>query len=57
MKYLILLISSLILCQNNFDSDKAFSYLELQCDFGPRFPGSQGHLDFKNYLTNYYLFN
>ena len=36
-----------------FDADKAFLYLEKQCDFGPRYPGSDGHLDFKNYLNEF----
>jgi len=54
-RILIILFQTVLLSQSipYFDSDKAFSYLELQCDFGPRFPGSQGHLDFKNYLTKF----
>ena len=36
-----------------FDAEKAFSYLEKQCDFGPRYPGSKGHLEFKNYLNDF----
>lgn len=36
-----------------FDSKTAFSYLELQCDFGPRNPGSNGHINFSNYLNNF----
>ncbi len=36
-----------------FDSEKAFDYLLKQCEFGPRYPGSKGHLEFKNYLTKY----
>ena len=34
----------------NFDSNKAFTYLVKQCEFGPRNPGSSGHLEFSNYL-------
>jgi len=34
----------------NFDSNKAFKYLVKQCEFGPRNPGSSGHLEFSNYL-------
>ena len=33
-----------------FDSNKAFTYLVKQCEFGPRNPGSSGHLEFSNYL-------
>ena len=28
----------------DFDGIKAFSYIEKQCEFGPRNPGSVGHL-------------
>ena len=35
-----------------FDKDKAFRYLSEQCDFGPRNPGSSGHLKVKNYLLD-----
>ncbi len=38
-----------------FDAEKAFSYLEKQCDFGPRYPGSKGHLEFKNYLNDFLI--
>ena len=52
---LVILFQSILLSQSipYFDSDKAFSYLELQCDFGPRYPGSEGHLNFKNYLEEF----
>ena len=52
---LIILFQSFLFSQSipYFDSEKAFSYLELQCDFGPRYPGSEGHLNFKNYLENF----
>ena len=52
MKYLILLISSLILCQNNFDSDKAFDLVLKQCSFGPRYPGSSGHQQCKEFIID-----
>ena len=37
----------------NFDSNKAFTYLVKQCEFGPRNPGSSGHLEFSNYLQTF----
>ena len=36
-----------------FDSNKAFTYLVKQCEFGPRNPGSSGHLEFSNYLESF----
>ena len=37
----------------NFNSSKAFTYLVKQCEFGPRNPGSPGHLEFSNYLEDF----
>ncbi len=34
-----------------FEGDKAFRYLQKQCDFGPRTPGSTGHRQCLDYLT------
>jgi glutaminyl-peptide cyclotransferase len=34
-----------------FDSKSAFAYLQKQCAFGPRHPGSKGHRDCLNYLV------
>ena len=34
-----------------FDGENAFDYLEMQCDLGPRYPGSKGHAEFINILT------
>ena len=39
----------------NFDSNKAFTYLVKQCEFGPRNPGSSGHLEFSNYLETFLI--
>ena len=52
MKYLIsiLLISFIISNQIPFDSMKAYDYVIKQCDFGPRYPGSIGHKECKNFL-------
>ena len=35
-----------------FNEEKAFEYLLKQCSFGPRNPGSQGHVDFKWKVQN-----
>ena len=37
----------------DFDGEKAYDFLLKQCSFGPRYPGSSGHVDFKDYLINY----
>jgi len=42
-------------CQNNeleFDGNSAFNWLEQQCEFGPRNPGSVGYVDCKEFLIN-----
>ena len=39
----------------NFDTNKAFTYLVKQCEFGPRNPGSSGHLEFSNYLETFLI--
>jgi len=58
MKIYIILVSSLILfsCQTddpNFSGNSAFNWLETQCEFGPRNPGSQGYYDCKDFfITN-----
>ena len=36
-----------------FDSNQAFIYLEQQCEFGPRNPGSDGSINFSNYLNDF----
>lgn len=36
-----------------FDGNKAFDYLEEQCNFGPRNPNSNGHLLCKNYIQSF----
>ena len=35
-----------------FNADRAFSYLQKQCDFGPRNPGSAAHGKTREYLRN-----
>ena len=54
----------LITCQNQtqtqtqtqtatpvFDKQIAFSYLEKQCSFGPRIPGTEGHINTRDFLV------
>ena len=40
-----------------FDGNNAMNYLKKQCDLGPRYPGSKGHLDaidfYKNHFNKY----
>ena len=54
-KITFILFISLFYTQNVpfFDGEIAFKYLEKQCSFGERFPGSQSHIDFKNYLVDF----
>ena len=35
---------------NNFSGDNSFQFLEKQCSFGPRNPGSEGYKSCRNYL-------
>ena len=35
----------------NFNAERAFFYLQQQCDFGPRYPGSDAHKKTRDYLT------
>ena len=37
-----------------FDGINAMGYLKKQCDLGPRFPGSKGHLDAIELYTNHF---
>ena len=37
----------------NFDFNKAFTYLEQLCEFGPRNPGSAGRSNFSDYLKDF----
>ena len=36
----------------DFLGDRAFDYLQKQCQLGPRYPGSEGHEKAKNYLLD-----
>ena len=54
-KYLYIVLFSFALSQYApyFDGDLAYDYLLKQCSFGPRYPGSKAHLDFKDFLVKY----
>ena len=51
----IILFISVAMSQNipYFDGEKAFDYLVKQCEFGYRYPGTQEHVDLKNYFINF----
>ncbi len=36
-----------------FDGNRAMNLLNTQCEFGPRFPESEGHLKMKKFLVNF----
>ena len=38
-----------------FSGDLAYEHLLKQCSFGPRYPGSKAHVEFKDYLVNYLM--
>lgn len=59
------LLSSLLLffliglnCSSNppleFKGERAYQFLEEQCEFGPRYPGSPGHQALKKYLLDFF---
>ena len=56
----IIFISIALYCANlsaqsvpYFDSGKAFEYINKQCEFGPRYPGSEGHKTFSIFLNDF----
>jgi len=51
--YILFLGVSLSQYAPDFNGEKAYEFLLKQCSFGPRYPGSSGHIDFKNYLIKY----
>ena len=54
-KYKIIILLITIICAKipDFDGSKALSYIIKQCDYGPRYPGSEGHSLFKDYLVDF----
>ena len=55
-KFYYLFMITLIFSQDTpyFDGHKAYEYLKKQCEFGPRYPGSEGHLKMKRYLNRFF---
>jgi len=51
--FLVLTIFNFLFCVPKFFGYKAYNHILKQCSFGPRNPGSQGHINFKNYLVEY----
>ena len=51
--YILFLGISLSQYAPDFDGQKAYEFLLKQCSFGPRYPGSSGHVNFKDYLIKY----
>ena len=53
--FTILLSLNLIISQSipYFDYNKAFEYIYKQCEFGPRYPGSEGHNSFQLFLRDF----
>ena len=57
MKKSIFILTTIFLisCQTSeiqFDANSSLSWLEQQCEFGPRNPGSQGYYDCKEFFIN-----
>ena len=52
----VIIIISMALCfgQNipQFDGNRAMNLLIKQCDFGPRYPGSEGHEQMKIFMES-----
>ena len=48
----ILFPPSSVPAEPTFDSNRAFKYLQTQCDFGPRPPGSPAHRQTRDYLIS-----
>jgi len=55
IKIIIFMLSSIVLSQNipHFDGNRSMKLLIEQCDLGPRYPESEGHLLMKQYLRNF----
>ena len=53
----IILIIFLVFCNGQnappFDGNRAMDLLQTQCDFGPRFPGSEGHSQMKQFMYKF----
>ena len=55
IKIIYILIVSFLYAQHApfFDGEIAFKYLEKQCSFGERYPGSQNHLNLKDHFIEF----
>ena len=55
VRKIIPLLTSIIFSQSipYFDGNTAFEFLEKQCEFGPRFPGSDGHRKTAKYFEKF----
>ena len=55
MKIVYLLILSFLLSNNSkFNGENAFLYMKEQCQFGPRFPGSEAHSNLTKYIYKHF---
>ena len=54
-KILVLILIGLCFVQNAppFDGNRAMKLLQTQCDFGPRFPESEGHVKMKKFMVQF----
>ena len=54
-KILVLILFGLCFGQNAppFDGNRAMNLLQTQCDFGPRFPESEGHVKMKKFMVQF----
>ncbi|SVC61313.1 uncharacterized protein METZ01_LOCUS314167, partial [marine metagenome] len=52
---LLIIFLGLIFSQDipSFDAKRAMDLLEIQCAFGPRYPGSLGHQHMKKFMENF----
>ena len=57
MKNIIIIIFINLIFTSNlaFNGDNAFLYLKKQCEIGPRYPGSEGHIELVKYLQNHFI--
>ena len=55
VRIIIPLLTSIFFSQSipYFDGNTAFEFLEKQCEFGPRFPGSDGHRKTAKYFEKF----
>ena len=57
MKFIIIILLNIHMFSYSipdFDGDNAFEFIKKQCEFGPRYPGSESHNKFADYLFEYF---